>query len=82
MMGMTKDQLLAVVERAGKTFFQAFVAYVLAGEVTSVYEVDWSAGFGVAALAAVISVGTSLASWNVGAEGPSLGAEVPADGGE
>lgn len=71
--GMSKDQLLAIAERALKTFAQAFVAFILASEVTNIVQVDWAEAAGVAALAAVLSVGTSLASWNVGkSEGPSL----------
>ncbi len=78
-MDITTDQLKALAERAVKTFAQAFVAYVLAGEATSLYEVDWATGFGVAGLALVLSLLTSLGSWNVGEPGPSLGAEVPKD---
>ncbi len=78
-MDITTDQLKALAERAVKTFAQSFVAYVLAGEATSLYEADWSTGFGVAGLAAVLSLLTSLGSWNVGVPGPSLGAEVPKD---
>lgn len=79
MTGMTKDQLLAIAERAVKTFAQALVAFILAAKVTNIIEVDWGQAAGVAALAAVLSVLTSVASWNVGAPGPSLGPEIPAD---
>lgn len=76
---MSKDQLLAVVERAVKTFAQALVAFILTAEVTNIVQVDWAQAAGVAALASVLSVLTSLASWNVGEPGPSLGPEIPAD---
>lgn len=70
---MTSDQLKQVAERAIKTFFQSFVAVILASEVTDIYSVDWQQAAGVGALAAVVSVATSLASWNIGPdEGPSL----------
>ena len=78
-MDISTDQLKAIAERAIKTFAQAFVAYILAGEFTSFYEVDWTAGFGVAGLAAVLSLLTSLGSWKVGEPGPSLGTEVTQD---
>ncbi len=78
-MDITSDQLKAIAERAIKTFAQALGAYILAGSATSLFDVDWAQGAGIAALAAVLSVVTSIASWNVGAPGPSLGAEVPVD---
>lgn len=79
-MDISTDQLKAIAERAIKTFAQAFGAYILAGEATSLYEVDWVAGAGVAGLAAVLSLITSIASWNFGpSEGPSLAGEVPFD---
>lgn len=81
-MDISTDQLKAIAERAVKTFAQAFAAYILAGgvgQVTTLYQVDWATGFGVAGLAAVLSLLTSLGSWNVGEPGPSLGAEVPKD---
>lgn len=78
-MDITTDQLKAVGERAVKTTAQALLAYVLAGEATSFFEVDWQGGAGVALLAGVLSIITSLASWSFGPEGPSLAGEVPAD---
>lgn len=73
MVGMDKDQLSAIAERAIKTFAQALVAFILAAKVTNIVDVDWAQAAGVAALAAVLSVCTSVASWNLGPdEGPSL----------
>lgn len=81
MLGMTKDQLLAVAERAIKTFAQAFLAVIVAAQVTSIVDVDWTQSLGVAALASFMSLLTSVVSWNVGpAEGPSAGSfEVDAE---
>lgn len=76
---MTSDQVRAIAERAVKTFAQTFAAVILAADVASIYEVDWQQAAGVAALSAVLSVLTSVASWNVGSTGPSLGPEVTRD---
>lgn len=70
---MTADDVKMIAERAIKTFFQTLVAVIVAGEATSIYDVDWKATAGVAVLAAVLSVATSMGSWNIGPdEGPSL----------
>lgn len=69
----------AGAERAIKTFAQALVAVLGAG-ATGLLDVDWAQAFSVAALAAVLSVHTSVASAGVSNAGPSLADEalVPA----
>lgn len=69
-----------VLERAVKTFAQAFLAVIGVGTVADVtsaqtgfQEVPWTLGLSVAVTAAIISVVTSLASWDIGARGPSAG---------
>jgi L-lactate permease len=62
---------IATSERAIKTFCQALVALFVAG--VTVLTIDWQQGLAVAATAAVVSVLTSIASYNVGSFlGPSL----------
>jgi hypothetical protein len=62
---------VAAGERAVKTFAQALVALFVAG--VTVLTIDWVQGLAVAATAAVVSVLTSIASYNVGPFlGPSL----------
>lgn len=62
---------IAAGERAAKTFAQALVALFVAG--VTVLTIDWQQGLAVAATAAVVSVLTSIASYNVGPFlGPSL----------
>jgi hypothetical protein len=62
---------VAAGERAVKTFAQALVALFVAG--VTVLTIDWQQGLAVAATAAVVSVLTSIASYNVGPFlGPSL----------
>ena len=62
---------IASAERAIKTFCQALVALFVAG--VTVLTIDWVQGLAVAATAAVVSVLTSIASYNVGPFlGPSL----------
>jgi hypothetical protein len=68
---MTKAFLNATLERAIKTFAQSLVA-LLGVNATGVLDVDWKGGLSAAALAAVISLLTSLGSdWATG-NGPSL----------
>lgn len=55
-------------ERAAKTFGQAAIAVLTAG-ATGVMDADWGKTFSVGALAAVVSVLTSLISSGVGDEG-------------
>lgn len=50
------------LERAVKTFAQAFLATLIASEVVGVLDVDWKQSVGVAALATLMSVLTSVAS--------------------
>jgi hypothetical protein len=62
-------------ERAIKTFAQSIVALASA-EMVGIHIVDWPNMVSVAAMAAVLSVLTSVASANLGKNpGPSLGAE-------
>lgn len=70
----TKDFVLAVLERALKTFAQALVAVFAAGAVT-VLDVDWTQALAVSGTAAVVSVLTSIVSANIGNYGPSLATE-------
>jgi hypothetical protein len=62
------------LERALKTFAQTLAALIGANAV-NVIDIDWPALAGISATAAVVSVLTSVASYNVGAAGPSLGFE-------
>ena len=64
----------AAGERAIRTFAQALLA-VLGADVVSVVNVDWPYALGVAVLAALLSVLTSVAASGVGGVGPSLGTE-------
>ena len=60
------------VERAIKTAAQTAVAFFVVGE-TGVADVDWATVAGIAAVAALVSVLTSLASAPFGpADSPSL----------
>lgn len=72
---------VATAERAIKTFAQAVVALV-GTSAMGILDVDWVQLGSVAALAALTSVLTSVASAERGAvRGPSLVAEVPNGGG-
>lgn len=68
-----------VAERAVKSFAQAILALFTADEVFSILEVDLKKVLGVAALALVASVLTSLLSVGVGPEkeSPSLTETTP-----
>ena len=71
----TKTFWIATAERAIKTFAQAAVAILTAG-ATGLLEVDWAGVASASALAALVSVLTSVASNNVGpTPGPSLAGE-------
>lgn len=73
MSNSAKKFLLAIAERALKTFAQTFVAVVGVG---SVLHTDSTINaLQVAASAAVLSVLTSLASAQFGPHGPSLASE-------
>lgn len=68
---MSAAFIKAAVERAIKTFAQALVA-LIGVNATGVLDVDWKGGLSAAALAAVISILTSVGSdWATG-NGPSL----------
>jgi Putative lactococcus lactis phage r1t holin len=70
---VTNTQLLDVGERALRTFAQSLVAFILTyGSGVGLADVDWRQGLGLAVVAAVVSLLTSVASWGVGPEGPSL----------
>lgn len=64
----------ATAERAVKTAAQTAVA-AIGTSVVVVNEVNWELVGGASALAAVLSVLTSVGSAGVGASGPSLGPE-------
>ena len=49
----------AALDRAIRTFAQALVAFITA-DVVGILDVDWVAGFGVAGLAAALSILTSI----------------------
>lgn len=62
-----------ILERALKTFAQSLLAAVAATGVADAAGVDWPEALGIAGLAALVSVLTSVASWKLGPErGPSL----------
>lgn len=65
----------AALERAVKTFAQSLAALLVA-DGTDVLTTDWGGRLSVAAMAAVVSVLTSVASSGMGDGGPSLGAET------
>ena len=65
----------ASAERAAKTFAQSLIAVGLVG-ATGVLDVDWVGALSAAALATLLSVLSSVASSEVGGEGPSLANEV------
>lgn len=54
----TKAFWQAALVRAARTFFQAFVATV--GSTTLINEVDWKLIFSASAMAAILSLATSL----------------------
>lgn len=65
----------ATFERAVKTAAQSFVGSI--GVTAVLSEINWELVGGVTAVAAILSVGTSIASAKIGGDGPSLGgAEV------
>jgi len=70
----TKKFWLSVFERAFKTFCQGAAA-LLVGDGLGVLTVDWVSVGSVAALAAVISVLTSIASAGITDGSPSLASE-------
>ena len=64
----------ATAERAFKTLAQSVVALLTAG-ATGLLDVDFGQVASVPGLAAGVSVATSIASAQIGGDGPSLGAE-------
>lgn len=64
----TKDFWRDAAERAIKTFAQVLAGFLVAG-TTGILDVDWVQGGSVAAVAALVSVLTSIASVNIGHEG-------------
>lgn len=63
-----------VFERAVKTFVQGLIALVTGDQVFGILDVDWQKAAGIAALATLLSVLTSVASAPVGPDkqSPSL----------
>lgn len=59
------------IERAAKTFAQALIAAGLVN-AKGILDVDWGGALSVAALAAVVSVLTSIGSGYIGDDSPSL----------
>lgn len=79
----TTDFLLALLERAVKTFAQAFVAAALASQVTDIVALDWAQCAGIAGLATLLSVLTSIGSGVLPGDGPSaIGVEVLPESGK
>lgn len=66
---MTRQFLTDTAERAAKTFAQTLVAVLTVQGVSGVLDVDWPRALSVAALAAVVSGLTSIASYKVGNSG-------------
>lgn len=60
MLGFTNEFWAAALNRAVRTFFQVFVASV--GTAALVSEVNWPSVVSASALAAIISVATSIAT--------------------
>jgi hypothetical protein len=69
----TKKFLLAIAERAVKTFAQTFAASIGANTVFAVSGIE---ALQIAASAAVLSIMTSIASAQFGSHGPSLAGET------
>lgn len=65
----------ATAERAVKTAAQAFVA-AIGVNVVALDQINWEVVGGTTAIAAILSVASSIASAGVGGDGPSLGPET------
>lgn len=80
---MTRAYVLAVLERAVKTFCQTLAA-LLGVDGLDLLSVDWKQALSAAGLAALLSILTSIASGGFGNDGPSLATEelAPVDGGQ
>lgn len=59
-------------ERTVKTFAETLASLLLAGPALSVINVDWIDSIGVAALAAVVAVLTSIGSATVTSNAPTI----------
>ena len=66
----------ATAERAIKTVAQTVLGLLTADHIVGVLDVEWTQIGSVAALAALLSILTSIASAQVGKGGPSLGGEI------
>ena len=66
----------ATAERAIKTTAQVTGGLLTADHIVGVLDVEWAQVGSVAALAALLSVLTSIASAQIGKGGPSLGGEI------
>ena len=66
----------ATAERAIKTTAQVLLGLLTADHLIGILDVEWTQVGSVAALAALLSVLTSIASAQVGKGGPSLGGEI------
>jgi hypothetical protein len=64
----------AAAERAVKTFAQTLAA-LLGAQVVGIHEAPWTGSLSVAAMAAVLSLLTSVGSARFGGDGPSLSTE-------
>jgi hypothetical protein len=74
----TKAFLLALLERAIKTFCQSLVAVLIASPVLNLFEVNWWDAVGVAGLTTLLSVLTTIGSGVITSGNASLakGSEV------
>lgn len=63
----TKIFWIDAADRALRTFAQALLATITVGD--AIYHVDWTAGLGIAATAAIASLLTSVATSKVGETG-------------
>lgn len=66
---MSRQFLQDLAERFAKTFAQALVAVLTVQGVSGVLDVDWPRALSVAALAALVSALTSVASYKLGSSG-------------
>ena len=71
---MKLSYLLALLERAAKTFAQTLGASLTVG-AADLLSVGWKQALSVAGLAALLSVLTSIGSAGFGNDGPSLAGE-------
>jgi hypothetical protein len=62
---MIKDFVVDALVRAAKTAAQSLVALFTAANVLGLFDIDWRRALGVAGLAAVLSLLTSVAAFNL-----------------